>query len=55
MPVIYSSTETSIPKRLYLTTEEAEADWLNEYEIMLKIKSPDIMSKFRFNMLLYED
>lgn len=55
IPVIFSSNDTRTPKRLSLTVEDASAEWINEYEIMLRVATPQIMSLLKFNMLLYED
>jgi hypothetical protein len=60
MPVIYTREEEYGPgaiKKLYVTDldEETEAQWLNEYEILLKILTPQIMQRKTFNILLYDD
>ena len=58
VPVIYSQTEnTSNPKRLYITDSNphSTAQWLNPYEILLRVETPKIMQKVKFNLLLYND
>jgi hypothetical protein len=40
IPVIYSSNQVRTHKRLLLTIEGPVAEWLNEYEIMLKMRTP---------------
>ena len=60
MPVIYTKDEEYGPgaiKKLYLTDndEETEAQWINEYEILLKVLTPEIMQRKTFNILLYDD
>lgn len=60
MPVIYSREEEYGPgslKKLYITdnSEDTEAHWLNEYEILLKMVTPEIMTKKTFHILLYDD
>lgn len=60
MPVIYTREEEYGPggvKKLFITDEdgETEAQWLNEYEILLKVLTPAIMQRKTFNILLYDD
>ena len=58
VPVIYSRTDsTSTPKKLFITdtSPTSSAQWLNPYEILIKIQTPKIMTKFKFNLLLYND
>jgi len=58
VPVIYSDTEnTTTPKKLYITdmNYNGSAQWLNPYEILVRITTPKIMEKIKFNLLLYND
>ena len=58
VPVIYSQTDnTTSPKKLYLTDSNTNstAQWLNPYEILIRIETPKIMQKLKFNLLLYND
>lgn len=58
VPVIYSQTDnTSTPKRLHLTDSNpsSTAQWLNPYEILIRVETPKIMQKIKFNLLLYND
>lgn len=58
VPVIYSQTDsTSTPKRLQLTdtNPSSTAQWLNPYEILIRVETPKIMQKIKFNLLLYND
>jgi hypothetical protein len=58
VPVIYSQTDNnSNTKKLFLTNEDpsTSAVWLNSYEILVRIPTPKIMEKLKFNLLLYED
>ncbi len=60
MPVVYTREEEYGPgtmKKLYVTDEdeETEAQWLNEYEILLRFTTPGIMHRKTFHLLLYDD
>ena len=58
VPVIYSQTDTtSTPKKLIITdsSPNSTAQWLNNYEILVRVPTPRIMDKLKFNLLLYND
>jgi hypothetical protein len=57
VPVIYSQTDSNTTKKLFLTNEDSttSAVWLNAYEILIRIPTPKIMERLRFNLLLYDD
>ena len=58
VPVVYSETENaSRAKKLLLTdpNPNSTAQWLNPYEILIRVETPKIMKYVEFNLLLYND
>jgi hypothetical protein len=57
IPVVYSDTEGTNPKKLHLNLKDpsASAIWINSYEIMVRLPTPKVMQKLQFNLFLYLD
>ena len=43
VPVIYSQTDnTALPHKLHISGHDSTAQWLNPYEILLRVNTPPI-------------